>query len=248
MKIYLMLLMFLLSTTSRAASKCLTEIGSFCPSNVEQIECLRTNFAKFSPKCTEAIKIMIAGAEPATKSMCEADIQKFCASDKDDLKKLPSCLNANLKLLSPECQKSGEFVIEKIKETAVEAKVNPAESLNSANQATPTAPHPSAPQKDRPPIDPCENDLKTLCPDMKSSEQLKCMQTQMDKLNPECASMLNNMTNMKSNFDKAKAACKLDAEKFCPSETGDREKKAACMKANEANLSAECKSTGGWVE
>ncbi|MGZ5278361.1 MAG: hypothetical protein ACXWC9_00355 [Pseudobdellovibrionaceae bacterium] len=239
MKIYLMFLMVLFPIASLAASKCLIEIGSFCPSNVEQIECLRTNLAKFSPKCTEAIKVMIASAQPEKKLLCEEDTKKLCASEKDDPKKLGTCLNTNFQMLSAECQKSGEFIVARAKETLPTAPVPAANPVAVVKPASPVAPAPS---------DPCENDLKTLCPNMKVSEQLNCLQSQLERVNPECSSMIGNMLSMKSNLDKAKAACQLDAEKLCPSETGDKEKKAACMKANEANLSAECKNNGGWVE
>ena len=87
---------------------------------------------------------------------------------------------------------------------------------------------------------PCKTDAAKLCPGMEAGTGLfKCMHEKESQFSTECkAKMAEGHAKMKA----AKDACKGDVQKFCKDVKEGGGRIIQCMKAHEAELSAECKA------
>ena len=86
----------------------------------------------------------------------------------------------------------------------------------------------------------CKADATKLCPGMEAGSGLfKCMHEKEAQVSTECKA---KMAEGHAKMQAAKDACKDDVQKFCKDVKEGGGRIIQCMKAHEAELSAECKA------
>lgn len=152
-------------------------------------------------------------APPAEKrpSACGNDIQILCKGvDPKDHAALLGCLGANEAKLSASCMAGYKAWKSRSSQPAAGA---------------------AAPAKR---LDPCEADIKKLCPAIKDRSALsKCLDQNQDKLSETCRSQ---RTVAKNSIAALRAACTVEYAGICKGQRG------ACLRQHASELSPGCKA------
>lgn len=85
----------------------------------------------------------------------------------------------------------------------------------------------------------CQEDAQKFCGDKIGIERGKCLNENYEKLSPACKANKEFFEEKIKNLNKS---CKDDIQRFCNDLKPGEGKVMKCLRDNEANLSAECKS------
>jgi hypothetical protein len=156
-----------------------------------------------------------ANAQQLGFAACKADIRTLC-EDASGLAGRLQCLKTNQDKLSPECMGAIRAVL-----GAVQSKAAAVEN---------------APQ----PLAACQQDLATLCPDIKAGEggRIRCLRDNSPKLSPGCSDALKAARAQSKN---ALTACEADRNRLCSSAGGKPADQLKCLREKVGELGAECR-------
>lgn len=146
---------------------------------------------------------------------CKSDLQTLCR-DASGLAARIQCLKTNQDKLSPDCIGAIRAIL-----GVVQAKAAAVEN---------------APR----PLQACQQDLATLCPDLTAGERgrMRCLRDNSAKLSPGCTSALKVARTQSQN---ALLACEADRTRLCGGAGNKPADQLKCLKEKASELGAECR-------
>jgi hypothetical protein len=158
--------------------------------------------------------VCLLGGIAHGEDLCGGDIEKFCRAVKPGVGRIGRCLEDHEAQLSSACQTRVEA--DKLKARALIAEFSEA----------------------------CRGDVAYLCPGVApgGGRLLKCLSTNDYALSRSCVAEISKVDTAREHVVNLRQQCEPDAKRLCPGAAGRGGELIACLQANEAQLSAECKS------